>query len=250
MAGDDNRVKGFEDSFGFGSTDHPEVKPPPFRIMAVGDFGAASRGPAAIDAHDFDDVMKALEVRAFFEVESKLGDKNLEVDVTLEGIKDFEPQHLAARIPGLSAVNEFVRRARALKDGSLKPAEFKRDLAEFQQVPALRAPLEAVLDNLGGAPAAGEPAPEPESKRDSGDDAIDNIFNMVESKKPSGGSAVDDIAASASGGQKGVDVSSGLAEAEKIRNEQLKLVLEHPVMRGLALARAAPAVQTRQGRAH
>ena len=43
---DEKRVKGFEGSFGFGPSDRPEVRPLPFRIMAVGNFCGANRSEA------------------------------------------------------------------------------------------------------------------------------------------------------------------------------------------------------------
>ncbi|MCA8937558.1 MAG: type VI secretion system contractile sheath large subunit [Planctomycetes bacterium] len=228
---DDGKVKGFSSDFGFGSTDHPEVKPLPFRIMAVGDFCGAGRdlerGPVNIDAHDFDAVMAKLGVRAFFEVENELSgaDKTLEVDLKLTSIKSFEPTNIAAGIPALGAVSEFIRRAKGVSDGSVKPAEFKQNLSEFQKVPLLREPLEALLEKLGGAPASSEPA----SDDASGGDAVDAIFDMVDApKKQTGGSAIDAFAGSLSGGsQKGIDVSGGIALAMAALEKQLKAVTGH-----------------------
>lgn len=232
---DDGKVKGFNSDFGFGSTDHPEIRPLPFRIMAVGDFcGAgrdAERGPVSIDAHDFDQVMAKLGVRAFYEVENLLGgaDKTLEVDVRLTSIKAFDPANVAAGIPALGAVSEFIRRAKGVSDGSLKPAEFKQNLSEFQKVAILREPLEAVLDKLGGASQAADAA-STKSDKD-----VDAIFDMVDApKKPAGGSAIDAFAGGLSGGsQKGIDVSGGIALAVKALEGQLRAVTEHPQFKRL-----------------
>jgi type VI secretion system protein ImpC len=236
---DDKGVKGFSNEFGFGPSDHPEVKAPPFRIMAVGDFCGAGRDPergaVTIDAHDFDPIVARLNVRAFFEVENRLGgtDKTLEVDLKLQSIKAFEPMNVAAGIPALGAVSEFIRRAKGVSDGSIKPAEFKQNLSEFQKVPLLREPLEAVLDKLGGpSESVGGSSDEASAKSDND---VDAIFNMVDApKKKEGGSAVDAFAGGLTGGaQKGIDVSSGVTLAVKALSEQLQLVLDHPQFQAL-----------------
>jgi type VI secretion system ImpB/VipA family protein len=153
-----DKVKGFRNDLGFGSSDLPDMKALPFRIMAVGNFCGANRSaarqPVAIDAHDFDKVMEQLWPRAVFEVENHLGTgKRLEIDFAPTSLKDFEPAKLAARVPALAPVADFIARAEALQQGTLKPAEFKRDLATIQAVPALREPLATLLDGIGGAPS-------------------------------------------------------------------------------------------------
>ena len=231
---DDKRVKGFEGSFGFGPSDHPEVKPLPFRIMAVGNFCGANRSearnPAVIDAHDFDKVMAQFWPRAVFEVDGHLGkDKTIEIDFTPQSLKDFEPVAMAARIEALAPVADFIARAKGLADGSVKPVDFKQNLAPIQAVPALRDALDAVLDKIGGAPAAA-------STRDSGDTGdknVDAIFDMVEQKKPAAGSAIDSFAAGLGGGKSGIDVSDAIGMAQKLLEKQLRPVLDDAQVKAL-----------------
>jgi type VI secretion system ImpB/VipA family protein len=235
---DDRRVKGFaDDSFGFGPSDHPEVRALPFRIMAVGNFcgvnRSEARNPAVIDAHDFDKVLGQFWPRALFEVENELGSgKTIEIDFTPQSLKDFEPAAMAARIKALAPVADFIARAKGLADGTLKPAEFKRDLAPIQAVPALRDALDAVLDKIGGSAAArGDLSDEASAKSDKD---VDAIFNMVEQKKPAGGSAIESFAAGlGGGGQKGIDVGDAINLAQKVLEKQLRPVLEHPQVREL-----------------
>ncbi len=240
MPDDKRNVKGFSNDVGFGGSDLPDLKNMPFRIMAVGNFCGANRSearnPAAIDAHDFDSVLEQLWPRAVFEVENHLGTgKTVEIDFTPKSIKDFEPRNLAARIPALAPVADFIARARGLAAGTLKPAEFKRDLAAIQAVPALRDALETALDKAGGPPATSENAPAPGRAGDSGDAAIDSIFDMVDSgpKKQTAGSAIDSFAAGMGGGQKGIDVGDAIAMAEKLLEKQLVPVLINPLMHEL-----------------
>jgi len=228
---DDKRVKGFSDSsFGFGPSDHPEVRALPFRVMAVGNFCGVNRvevrNPAVIDAYDLDKVLGRLAPRALFEVANELGSgKTIEIDFTPQSLKDFEPAAMAARIKALAPVADFIARAKGLADGTLKPAEFKRDLAPIQAVPALRDALDAVLDKVGGAPASASTS----DSSATGDKDVDAIFNMVEQKKPAGGSAIESFAAGlGGGGQKGIDVGDAVNLAQKVLEKQLRPVLEHP----------------------
>lgn len=212
---DDKRVKGFEGSFGFGPSDHPEVKPLAFRIMAVGNFCGANRSGArpatVIDAHDFDKVMANFWPRLVFEVENQLGSgKTLEIDFTPESIKDFEPGRVAARIPALAPVAEFIERAQGLNDGSVKPADFKRDLSAVQAVPALREALELALDSLGGGDAPTV--------------SVDDILGATSEAKPKG-SAIDSFAAGLGSKGKGIDVSAAIAKAKEVLRNQLSAVI-------------------------
>jgi type VI secretion system ImpB/VipA family protein len=242
---DDGKVKGFTNNAGFGGSDLPDLKEMPFRMMAVGNFCGANRSearnPVAIDAHDFDKVLEQLWPRAVFEVENHLGSgKVVEIDFTPKSIKDFEPRNVAARIPALAPVADFIERARGLAAGTLKPAEFKRDLAAIQAVPALREPLEMVFDKAGGPAASsgqarGDDAAPSTNPKDSGDAPIDSIFNMVDGgpKKQTADKAIDAFVGGMGSGQKGIDVSAAIAAAEKVLEKQLVPVLMHPQLHEL-----------------
>ena len=229
----DKRVKGFTGDVGFGPSDHPEQKELPFRIMAVGDFCGANRSgarePAVIDAHDFDKVLAKFWPRVLFETPNHLGSgTTLEIDFTPGSLKDFEPQNVAAKIPALAPVAEFIRRAKGLSDGSIKPAEFKRDLAPIQAVPALRGPLESVLSKLGGSAASASTSDEKSGKA-----SVDAIFDLVDTKKKDSGSAIDSFAAGLGGGGKGIDVSGAMEAAQKLLERQLEHVLANALFANL-----------------
>lgn len=237
MSDDDKRVKGFAgDSFGFGPSDHPELKPLTFRIMVVGNFCGANRSAAreaaVIDAHDFDNVLERFWPRVVFEVENHLGtaDKTIEIDFTPSTLKDFEASAMGARIPALAPVADFVARCRKLADGSQKPGDFKKELAAIQAVPALREPLEMVLGKLGGPP----PSSPPSDSKGKGDASVDAIFDMVDTgKKGSGGSAIDSFASGLGGGSQGIDVGDAIKAGEAVLARQLQPVLDHEEVRRL-----------------
>ncbi|MCF6228546.1 MAG: type VI secretion system contractile sheath large subunit [Planctomycetes bacterium] len=243
---DDGNVKGFSNDIGFGPTGHPEAKPLPFRIMCVADFGGASHesdGPIQVDAHDFDSVINRIGPHLFFTVENHLGgEKTFDVDARLHNVKDFEPARLAESIPALKLVSELAARLEGLSKGDLSPNDFKKDLGQFNFIPALKAPLDDALSKLGlpGTKAVSSESTEP-SKQSAGGSALDNIFDMV-----SGGSTVDPAAsaveniASAAGQSAasgaGVDVSSELAVVRGLLSKQLLPIVEHPQTRALEAA--------------
>jgi hypothetical protein len=234
MTNDDRSIKGFQGDFGFGPTDHPEARPLPFRVLALGDFGAQA-GPLPVDAHDLDAVMARLKPHLFYEVPNRLGGGRLEVDVRLASIKAFEPGAVARALPATAAVADFIDRAAGVQDGRLKPSEFKAELSAFAAVPALKGPLEDVLDKLGGAPPP--PSTAAETSDDTGDSALDGIFNMVDTGKPAqpSGSGVSAFAASlgGSGGKGGPDLSGPIREAQGLLDAQLAEVMNHERFRQL-----------------
>jgi type VI secretion system ImpB/VipA family protein len=234
MTSDDRSIKGFDNNLGFGPTDHPESRPLPFRVLALGDFGAQA-GPIPVDAHDLDAIMAKIQPHVFFEVPNHLGSGRLEVDVKLTSIKALEPDAVARAIPATATVQDFIERATAVQDGSTKPAAFKSDLSAFAAVPALKRPLEAVLDKLGGSPP---PAPARESTESSdGDSALDGIFSMVDTGGPaeSAGSGIGAFAASLgkSGGSGGPDLAEPIRAARKLLDTQLAEVINHERFRQL-----------------
>ncbi|HEX5052850.1 MAG TPA: type VI secretion system contractile sheath large subunit [Planctomycetota bacterium] len=238
---DDKRVKGFRSDFGFGPTNHPEVRPLPFRLMVVGDFCGAvhdrTRGAVRIDAHDFDAVMASLGARARFEVDNLIGASagagepgmTIQVDIAVTSLESFEPSRVVAGIPALATLREFVRCARALAAGSIAPAAFERDLAQFRALPVLREPLQAVLDRLDASkrnPTRGDEPPL--------DAHLESIFAMVDVPKPSGDGSHDRAAdATGQGSAPGIDVSRGIALAEAALARQLRAVTEHGAFRRL-----------------
>lgn len=222
-----DKVEGFSNDVGFGGSDLPELREMPFRIMAVGDFcgvnRSAAREPAVIDAHDFDKRMSDFMPRAMFEVPNLLGTgKTLEIDFTPTSIKDFEPANVASRISALTPLHEFIRRAKGLRDGSIKPNEFKRDLGPIQAIPALQDALEAVFQAIGGGEGA-TPAVD-----------IDSILDATAKPKEPKGSAIDAFAAGLGGGSdKGFDVSGAIDTANRLLAKQLDPVLDHESVRRL-----------------
>jgi len=246
----DDGIKGFQNNLGFGPSDRPEQRALPLRIVCVADFLGAAQGddvgPQSIDAHDFDTVMARVKPHAFFEVPNKLGgDKPLSLDVRLLSLKDFEPQRLAALVPGLGTVQQFIARARELQAGTLAPAAFKQDLGGFDSVAALRPILEELLDLIGGSapksPAVSTTeAPAEASAETSGgnavDSAIDSIFSMVDSgpskAAQNAASAIDAAGAAVSGGGR-FDLSAPIARAQKLLQGQLAAILHHPTFRAL-----------------
>lgn len=244
MSGNDG-IKGFNNDLGFGPSDRPEQRPLPLRMICVADFRGAGHGedtgPQAVDAHTIDAVMSRLKPRAYMEIPGMSpGDKAQTVDVTLLSLKDFEPQRVAALVPGLNTLQAFIARAKELQAGTLSPADFKHELAAFDGLAALRPILDELLDLIGGqAPrlAAAEAAQEP--KADAVSSAIDSIFSMVDAGPPKtaekAASAIDAAGAAIAGGGR-FDLSGPVNRAQKLLQGQLAAILQHPQWRALEAA--------------
>jgi len=236
MNNDDRTIKGFDNNLGFGPTDHPEAKPLPFRVLALGDFGAQA-GPLPVDAHDLDAVIARVQPHFYFEVPNHLGTGRFETDFKLGTFKGLEPDNVARAMPATAAVLSFIERAKALQDGALKPADFKSDLGAFSAIGALKGPLNDVLDKLGGAPAPAPARAEDSAKEstDDGDSALDGIFSMVDTGRPAdtSGSGVAAFASGLGGGGGKLDLSAPIAAARKLLDAQLGEVMGHERFRQL-----------------
>ncbi|MBX3473992.1 MAG: type VI secretion system contractile sheath large subunit [Planctomycetes bacterium] len=244
MTGKD-AIQGFSNSFGFGPSDRPDQRPLPLRMVCVADFRGAGHGedigPQAVDAHNIDSVMSRLKPRAFLDIPGPSpGDKPQTVDVTLLSLKDFEPQRVAALVPGLNPLQAFITRARELQAGTLSPADFKHELAAFDSVAALRPILDDLLDLIGGQAPRPAPAPtETEAQPDAVSSAIDSIFSMVDTGPPKtadkAASAMD-AAGAAIAGRGHFDLSGPISRAQKLLQGQLAAILQHPQWRALEAA--------------
>lgn len=67
----------------------------------------AQRGYAEIDADNFNDRMKSMKPRVAYSVPNVLtGEGNIGVDVTFNSMEDFNPDAVAAKIPGVAELLE------------------------------------------------------------------------------------------------------------------------------------------------
>lgn len=242
MAKDDGKVKGFANEFGFGPSDHPEVKPQPLRLLAVSQFAGANRDatPRAIDAHDFDRVLAALQPALWLTVPNLLGsrEKTLDLELRFAALADFEPMWVAAALPALRGAAGLLAALDDLEKGKSAPSQLAARRAEFGPAPAV---LE-VLDSVTGAPPAA-----PAAK--GGEGSLDRIFDMVQSK-PAAGSAIDAFAAGLGGGSGNRDVAAPRARLRRLLEQQLAAILGHPEFRELeARWRGLHALCRRQGEA-
>lgn len=244
--GGDNEVKGFQNDIGFGPSDRPDQRPLPLLMICLADFCGAGhdpgRGCVAIDAHDFDEVLAGLKPQAHLHVENRLGGSgSLEVNVVLESLKDFEPRRLAAKVPALCAVQNFVQRADELQQGKLTPAQFRQDLAGYGDAPALKPVLDQLLDLIGGTGTASgtgqASAAAPQAAGGALDSAIDSIFSMVETGPRTTGAAgaMDAAAASLAGGAR-FNLAEPMRRAGALLESQLALIIRHPQWRAMESA--------------
>ncbi len=75
----------------------------------------AERGFMEIDGDNFDERMESMKPRVAFSVPNMVGDEgNIGVDLTFKSMEDFNPDAVAAKIPGVSDLLEARKQLAAL----------------------------------------------------------------------------------------------------------------------------------------
>ncbi|WP_118182800.1 type VI secretion system contractile sheath small subunit [Paraburkholderia phosphatilytica] len=141
-----------------------EVKELPFVVGVVADLAGQSeveqpklrdRKFVSIDRDNIDDVMKAIEPRAAFQVENRLSDAGgkFAVDLRFQSMSDFNPDEVVAQIEPLRRLLEARSKLADLRNklaGNDRLEDLLSDvLSNTQQVQAL------AQGSHGGAPAGG-----------------------------------------------------------------------------------------------
>ncbi|WP_246796566.1 type VI secretion system contractile sheath small subunit [Burkholderia perseverans] len=143
-----------------------EVKELPFVVGVVGDLAGQSevempklrdRKFVNIDRDNFDDVMKAIEPRAAFQVENKLSEDGgkFAVDLKFRSLDDFDPDQVVNQIDPL----------RRLIEARSKLADLRNKLAGNDKLEDL---LSEVLSNTQQLEALAKQSGEADGKPDDG----------------------------------------------------------------------------------
>ncbi|MDR2160967.1 MAG: type VI secretion system contractile sheath small subunit [Desulfovibrio sp.] len=116
----------------------------PLKLLVVGDFTQAENGapvedrePVSVDKDNFNDVLKAQNIRLDFSVPNTLsGVEGDELPVHLEfaSLKDFEPDQLVQKVEPLRKLMELREALKAVK-------------SPIANTPAFRKRVQALLDN-------------------------------------------------------------------------------------------------------
>lgn len=135
----------------------------PFKLLVLGDFTMAQderaiedRDPVSVDKDNFNDVLKAQNVRLDLAVDDKLSgedDAKMAVSLDFQSIDDFSPDAIAKKVPELKKLLELRESLKAVKSPIANIPAFRKKIQSLVDDPEARAKLMAELGLDGDAPA-------------------------------------------------------------------------------------------------
>lgn len=112
-----------------------------FKMLVLGDFTNSpdnrtveDRKPINIDKDNFDDVLKASNVKTSINVANKLSsdpDAQLSVGLNFNKLSDFEPDSLIEQVPELKQIKELREALKALKGPLGNQPAFRQKIQEL-----------------------------------------------------------------------------------------------------------------------
>ncbi len=128
----------------------------PLKLTILGDFtnrederALEDRAPISVDKDNFNDVLKAQDVKLDIVVDNKLvedEEASMPVSLSFASIKDFEPDSVAAQVPELQELLSLRESLKALKGPLANIPDFRKKVQEAVKDEAARAKL---LEALG-----------------------------------------------------------------------------------------------------
>jgi len=128
----------------------------PLKVLVVGDFTlrddetpVEDRKSINVDKDNFDDVLKAQDIRLNIGVKNTLSDDpeaQLNVDLDFKSMKDFEPDAIIEKIPELKKLQDLRDALKALKGPLGNVPDFRKRIQGLVQDEGTRARL---LKELG-----------------------------------------------------------------------------------------------------
>lgn len=156
----------------------------PFRMLVLGDFNRRAdetpleeRQKINVNKDNFDKVLKEQDVRlqaTVSDVVSGEADAEIGVDISFESLKDFNPDRVAEKVPELKKLLDIRNALAALKGPLGNMRQFRKQLEETLQDPALVEKFMGVVSAddsaaASDAPAAPEPGADSPAETPSGD---------------------------------------------------------------------------------
>ena len=127
----------------------------PLKLLVVGDFTMQEddrmieeREPINIDKDNFDEVMRAQNLKLDVNVADKISgedDREIAVSLNFESIKDFSPEAIAQNTPELNQLLQLREALSALKGPMSNRPEFRKKIQEIVKDDAAR---EKILKEL------------------------------------------------------------------------------------------------------
>ncbi len=128
----------------------------PLKLTILGDFthrtderAVEDRAPTSVNKDNFNDVLKAQDVKLDFVVKNTLSedeDASMPVSLAFASMKDFEPDSIAAQVPELAELLRLRESLKALKGPLANIPDFRKKLQETMKDEASRKQL---LEALG-----------------------------------------------------------------------------------------------------
>ncbi len=128
----------------------------PFKLMVLGDFtrrednrALEDRTPISVDKDNFNEVLKAQDVKLDIVVENKLvedEDATIPVSLSFSSMKDFEPDAVAKQVPELAELLKLREALKALKGPLSNIPDFRKKVQEVIKDDAAR---DQLLEALG-----------------------------------------------------------------------------------------------------
>jgi len=123
----------------------------PLKMLIVGDFTMKEddrmieeREPINIDKDNFDEVMRAQNLKLDVDVADKISgdpDKEIAVSLNFESIKDFSPEAIAQHTPELNQLLQLREALSALKGPMSNRPEFRKKIQDIVKDEAAREKL-------------------------------------------------------------------------------------------------------------
>jgi type VI secretion system protein ImpB len=128
----------------------------PLKLTVLGDFTRRQddrpledRDSVSVDKDNFDDVLKAQDVKLDIVVDNKLAeeeDATMPVSLSFASLKDFEPDSVAAQVPELAELLKLRESLKALKGPLSNIPDFRKKVQEVVKDDAAR---DQLLEALG-----------------------------------------------------------------------------------------------------
>lgn len=111
------------------------------KVLVLGDFTGdvdnrplEDRKPVNVDKDNFDDVLKALNVKTTFNIDNKLSndpDAQVTVNLRFNQLKDFTPDSIMQQVPELAQMKELRDALKALKGPLGNVPEFRKKIQDI-----------------------------------------------------------------------------------------------------------------------